>query len=62
MVPEIWSATEFFLILDYFLLFYHPHPFKNPENQNFENMKDMLRDIVIIHKRTTNDNYMMYGS
>ena len=33
MVPEIWSATEFFFILDHLLPFYLPN---NPKNQNFE--------------------------
>ena len=36
MVPEIWSATDFFVILNNFLPFYAPN---NPENQNFEKMK-----------------------
>ena len=39
-----------------------PPPLNNPENQNFESMKEVLRDTIIIHKRTTNGNYMMYGS
>ena len=61
MVPETWSATEFFLISDYFLRFY---PTNNPENQNFEKKKrkKMPEDIIILHKCTINDNNMMYDS
>ena len=44
MVLEIWSTTEFFVILDYLLPFYLP---KNPENQNFERMKKILGDIIL---------------
>ena len=43
MVPEIWSATEFFVILEYFLLFYPPI---DPENQNFEKMKKTSEHII----------------
>ena len=59
MVPQIWSTTEFFVILDYFLPFYHSN---NPENQNFEKMKKMSRDIILLHMCNINDNNMMYGS
>ena len=43
MVFEIWSATEFFVILDHFFPFY-PH---DPENQNFEKMKKTGSSINI---------------
>ena len=36
VVPEIWSTTDFFVILGHFLPFY---PTNNPKNQNFEKMK-----------------------
>ena len=61
----------FFLIFDHLLPFYPPN---NPENQNFEKMKKMPVDIIILHmkkmpgniiishKCTINDNYMMYDS
>ena len=35
---------------------------KKPKNQNFEKMKKTHGDIIILHKYTTNDNPMMYGS
>ena len=47
--PEIWSATEFFIILDYFLPFYL---LKNLENQDFAKMKKVLGDIIILHMCT----------
>ena len=34
----------------------------NPKNQNFEKMKKTSGGILILHKRTINDNHMMYGS
>ena len=59
MLPEIWSAqwTEHFVILDQFLPFY---PSKHLENKNFENMKKIPGDIIVLHMRTINDNDMMY--
>ena len=60
MVPETWSATDFFfVILDYFLPFYPPN---NPENQNFEKLKKLLIDIIILHMCTINKNHVMYVS
>ena len=61
MVPEIWSVwwTEFFVILDSFLSFY---PYNNLKNQNFEKMKKMPEDIILLHMYTINDNHMVYGS
>ena len=40
--------TEFFVILDHFLDFYHPN---NPKNQNFERLKNwrIMDSIVIFH-------------
>ena len=37
-------------------------PFNNPENQNFEKMKNMPGDIIILHMCTINENHMIYGS
>ena len=51
--------TEFFIILDYLLPFYPPN---NPNNQNFEKLKNKSGDIIIFHMCTMNDNYMLYGS
>ena len=53
------QQTAFFVILDHFLPFYLPN---NPENQNFEKMKNTLGDIINLHKCTINNNNMMYGS
>ena len=49
----------FFVILDHFLLFYPPN---NPKNQNFEKMKKMPRDIIILHKCTKNHDDMLHCS
>ena len=38
------------------------YPPNNPENQNFEKMKKILGDIIILHMCTINENHMMYGS
>ena len=61
MVPEIPSTTDknFFVIMDHFLPFYPP---SNLKNQNFEKMKKIPRDIIILHMCTINDSHMMYGS
>ena len=59
MVPEIWNATEFFVILDHFLPFY---PHMDPENQNFGKMEKIPEDIIILPMCTINDSHMMHGS
>ena len=48
-------------------LFCHFEPFlaflpQNPKNQNFEKIKKIPRDIIILQVRNINDNYMIYGS
>ena len=53
------QQTECFVILDHFLLFYSPN---NPKNQNFQKMKKMPGDIIILHMCNINGNHMMYGS
>ena len=45
------QGTEFFVILDHFL------PFNNLKNQNFEIMKKLPGDIIILYRRTINDNH-----
>ena len=47
-----------------FSSFWAFYPPDNPENQNFDkNEKNKTAgDIIILHKCTTNDNHMMYGS
>ena len=37
-------------------------PPNNPKNQNFEKMKNMPGDFIILHLCTTNDNHMINGS
>ena len=60
MVPEISSASD--SIFCHFGQFFAHLPPKNPKNQNFEKMKKMPGDIIILHMCTINDNHMMYGS
>ena len=50
------QRTEHFVILDHFLPFY---PLNNPKNENFEKMKKAPRDVIILHRCTINDNYMI---
>ena len=47
-VPEIRSETEFFATLAHFLPCYPPPP-NNPENQNFEKMKQTSGDVIILN-------------
>ena len=47
------------VILGHFLPFYSP---KNQKNHNFEKMKKIAGDIIILLMRTKNHNHMMYGS
>ena len=63
MIAEICSMTD--RIYSHFGSFFallHPLPHNNPENQNFEIMKKTSGDIIILHKCTTNDKHMIYGS
>ena len=53
------QQTEFFVSLGQFLPFYFPN---NLENQNFEEVKKVSGDAIILHKWTVDDNHMMYGS
>ena len=50
---------QFFVILDHFLPFYLTY---NPKNQNFEKIKKMPGDIIILHRCNINESHMMYGS
>ena len=60
MVPDIWSMTKFFVILDQFL---HFQPPKNQKkNPNFEKIKQLPGDIIILQMCIINDNHMMHGS
>ena len=51
--------TEIFVILVHFLA--SPPP-DNLANQNFEKMKKIPEDIIILHMCTINDSHMMNGS
>ena len=51
--------TQLFVILGHFLPFY---PTNNPKNQNFEKMKKIPGDIIILHKCTKNHDHMLYWS
>ena len=57
MVPEIWSATECFVILDRFLSFYPP---KDLKNQKFEKMKKKHQEISFYTCATINDNHNVW--
>ena len=45
--------------LGHFLPFYSP---KNQKNQNYEKMKKIAGDIIILLMCTKNHNYLMYSS
>ena len=48
-----------------FFAFLHPPPLplpKTPKNQEFEKMKKIAEDIIILHMRTINHNHMVCGS
>ena len=64
MVPEIWSVSDrtfcYFGPL-FVLLPPPPPPPSNPINQNLEKMKKIPGGLIILHKCTINDSYMMYG-
>ena len=50
--------TELLCHFGPFLHFYHP---KNPKNKNFEKIKKISEDIIILQLCTTNDIHMMNG-
>ena len=52
----VWR-TEFFVILDRFLPFNPTSPSNNPKNQNFEKMKKLAGDIIILYRCTINDKW-----
>ena len=53
------QQTEFLVILNHFMPVYPPN---NPKNQNFEKLKKMPGDIIILHMCIINEIQMMYGS
>ena len=52
MVPEIWSATD--KIFCHSGWFFALSPPMVPENQNFEKMKKIAEDIIILQMCTIN--------
>ena len=60
MIPEIWSTTD--IIFCHFGPFFAYYPTNNPKNQNFEKMKKISWDIIILHKCSKNHDYMLYCS
>ena len=62
---EVWflrygvRQTEFFVILDHFLIFC---PSNNPENQNFEKMRKASGGAIILHMCTKTRDHMIYAS
>ena len=62
MIYGSWNIRchrQIFVILDHFLLFQPP---MDPENQNFDKMKQTPGDIIILHMSTINYSRMMNGS
>ena len=55
---QVWQ-TEFFVVLGYFFALLPPI---YPEYQNFQKMKKIPADIIILHMSTSNQNHMMYDS
>ena len=56
-VPEIRSEKDILVICCPFT-----PTLKNPENQNFEKMKEASGYLIILHLRTKNHDHMMYAS
>ena len=51
------QQVEFFVILDHFLLFHLPHDLKN---QNFEKLKKIPQNIIILHMYTRNHDHILH--
>ena len=60
-VPEIWCVTDV-IGISHFGLFLHFYPPKSPKNRNFEKMKKIPGDIIILHMCTINYGQIMHGS
>ena len=58
-VPEIHSETH--IIFRHFEPFLPFYPSNNPENQNFEKMKNVSGDIIILQMCDKNNSHMMYA-
>ena len=55
MALEILSVTD--IVFCHFGPFFAHSPSKNPKNQNFEKMKKMPGDFIILHKCTKNHDH-----
>ena len=55
-VPEKWHVTHVIFIFD-FWLFFALLPPNSPKNQNFEKIKKLPGDIIILHVCTKNHNH-----
>ena len=53
-----WDRQNF---LSFWAIFYPFYPPNNPENQNFETIKEASRDVIILHMCTNNHDHMMYA-
>ena len=65
-ITIIWCTVseiqnEAYRIFCHFWPFFALLPPNDPKNQNFETMKKIPGDIIILHMCTINDNHMMYG-
>ena len=57
-----YGTQQSVCFLSFWTIFYRFNPSKNPKSQNFEKMKKMTGDIIILHMCTIDDNHMMYNS
>ena len=54
-----WWMFLLFFFLDHFLSFY---PSNSPKTENFKKTKQMLGDVIMLHKCTKNHNHTLYCS
>ena len=53
-----WDSQNFSSFWAFFAIL----PTNDPENQNFEKMKNIHGDIIFLHMCTINEDHMIYGS
>ena len=58
-VPETWCMTDVIVVSHFGLALLPPN---SPKNENFEKMKKIPGDIIILHMCTKNYDHLMYGS
>ena len=61
MDPDIWCGTDV-IVISHFGLFFALLPPNSPKYQNFEKIKKMPGDIIILYKCTEDYDQMMYSS